>query len=201
MEISTIQSKIYEIRGVKVMLDFDLAAMYQVETKKLKQSVRRNINRFPGDFMFEITREEYNLLRSQIVTLKDESDAGRGKHAKYLPFAFTEGGVAMLSGLLNSEIAVMVNINIMRAFVAIRNYLIQHVSTSEEIKALKERVNALEDTSEENLKAINDLSEDTERNLDDIYIALSELANKQKAINEATNKPRRPVGYIQPEDT
>jgi hypothetical protein len=144
MELSTIQSKIYEIRGVKVMLDVDLAEMYQVETRVLKQAVRRNINRFPIDFMFEITREEYILLRSQIVILKDESDDGRGKHAKYLPFAFTEGGVAMLSGLLNSDIAIMVNINIMRAFIAVRNYLIQHASASEEIKALKEGVNALE---------------------------------------------------------
>jgi len=99
MDLQPIQNKIYEIRGFKVMLDFDLAGMYGTETKVLKQSVRRNIERFPDDFMFELTRDEYNSLRSQFVTL----DVGRGKYSKYLPFAFTEQGVAMLSTVLNSS--------------------------------------------------------------------------------------------------
>jgi hypothetical protein len=92
MQLQEIQSKIYEIRGQKVMLDFDLAELYETETKVLKQAVRRNINRFPSDFMFELTKEEYHSLRSQNVTLEN---SGRGKYSKYLPFAFTEQGVAM----------------------------------------------------------------------------------------------------------
>ncbi|RGD16016.1 ORF6N domain-containing protein, partial [Parabacteroides sp. AM25-14] len=117
MELQTIQNKIHEIRGQKVMLDFDLAEMYGIETRVLKQAVRRNPKRFEGnDFMFELTKEE--LSRSQFVTL----NKGRGNNFKYMPFAFTELGVAMLSSVLNSDIAIEINRNIMRAFVAIRNY-------------------------------------------------------------------------------
>ena len=106
-----IESKIYVIRGQKVMLDVDLAEMYGVETRALKQAVRRNIERFPEDFMFEVTKEESDtLLRSQFVTLK------RGEHIKYLPFAFTEHGVLMLSSVLRSEQSVQVNIQIMRVY-------------------------------------------------------------------------------------
>jgi len=93
MELEVIQNKIFEIRGCKVMLDFDLVLLYSVETKVLKQAVRRNVNRFPEDFMFELSKTEYDSLRSQIATLKN----GRGQHSKYLPFAFTEQGIAMLS--------------------------------------------------------------------------------------------------------
>ena len=179
MELSVIQSKIYEVRGVKVMLDYDLAEMYGVQTKELKQSVRRNINRFPDDFMFELTNDEYNCLkmslRSQFVTSNENNKRGG---IRYAPYAFTEQGVAMLSGLLNSEIAISVNINIMRAFVAVRNYLLQQSETSKEIEEL--------------WKAINDLSEDNQKEFDDIYFALSELAAKQKSLN----KPRNPIGFI-----
>ena len=98
MEMQTVQQRIYEIRGQKVMLDFDLALLYETETKKLKQAVRRNIERFPSDFMFELTKDEYTALRSQIVTLDNQ---GRGKYSKYNPFAFTEQGVAMLASVLN----------------------------------------------------------------------------------------------------
>ncbi|NDV96573.1 ORF6N domain-containing protein [Dysgonomonas sp. 521] len=191
MELSIIQSKIYEIRGYKVMLDFDLAEMYQVETKRLNESVKRNIKRFPSDFMFELTKQEWDNLKSQIAT---SSWGGTRK----LPKAFTEQGVAMLSGLLNSDIAIEVNINIMRAFVAVRNYLIQHAETSREISALWQQIKKLEEQSEENLRAINDLSEENQNAFDDIYIALAELAKKQKAITES--KPRKPVGYIKPEN-
>jgi len=103
--IELIASKIYFIRNMKVMLDRDLAELYEVETKALKQAVRRNIDRFPADFMFELTKDEYQSLRSQIVTLK------RGQHSKYAPFAFTEHGVLMLSSVLNSERAIQVNIH------------------------------------------------------------------------------------------
>jgi hypothetical protein len=99
MELQLIQKKIYEIKGQKVMLDFDLAELYEAETKVLKQAVRRNMDLFPEDFMFILTREEYNSLRSQFVTL----ESGRGKYSKYLPFAFTGQGVAMLSSVLKKQ--------------------------------------------------------------------------------------------------
>jgi hypothetical protein len=134
MELMVVQNKVYTLRGYKIMLDFDLAELYEIETKALKQAVRRNIERFPDDFMFELTREEHLSLRSQTVTL----EKGKGRHTKYLPFAFTEQGVAMLSSVLNSYKAIQVNITIMRAFVSIR----QHYLESRELKA---RLDKLED--------------------------------------------------------
>jgi hypothetical protein len=113
----SIESVIFLMRGQKVMLDSDLAALYEVETRDLKRAVNRNLDRFPSDFMFQLTRQEYQSLRCQFGTLK------RGGHAKYLPYAFTQEGVAMLSGLLRSPRAVQVNIAIMRAFVRLRETL------------------------------------------------------------------------------
>jgi len=136
MELQTIQNKIYEIRGQKVMLDFDIAELYDVETRVLKQAVRRNIDRFPQDFMFEITREEYNSLRSQFVTL---NKVGRGQHSKYNPFAFTQEGIAMLSSVLRSKKAIEVNIAIMRAFVFIRQYALTHKDLTDKLKELEEK--------------------------------------------------------------
>lgn len=185
MELSTIQSRIYEIRNTKVMLDFDLAQMYGIETRVLKQAVRRNLKRFEGeDFMFELTKEEFST--SQFVTLKK----GRGSNFKYAPFAFTELGVAMLSSVLNSDIAIEINRAIMRAFVAIRQGLPQ-VSNNKELEELKNRMKELEGISEETMAAINDLSEDTRKELDDIYLALSQLAAKQKQ----PTKSHFPIGY------
>lgn len=132
MELQLIQQKIHEIRGQKVMLDFDLAKMYGTETKVFKQAVKRNINRFPPDFMFELTRTEFESLRSQIVT------SNRGG-TRYLPFAFTEQGVAMLSSVLNSERAIEVNIGIMRAFVAIRRYALTYTELSQRLTELEIR--------------------------------------------------------------
>lgn len=186
MEIAVIQNKIYEIRGQKVMLDFDLAEMYGVDTAQLKRSVKRNIERFEGDdFMFEVTREE--LSRCQIGTL----NKGRGSNIKYLPFAFTELGVAMLSSVLRSTTAIQVNRGIMRAFVAVRQYLLSANNPTQEIEDLKQRVKELEESSEDTLSAINDLSEDTRRELDDIYLALTELAEKKKKQPE-----RNKIGYV-----
>ena len=183
MEIAIIQSKIYEVRGTKVMLDKDLAELYQVEVRVLNQSVKRNIKRFPPDFMFQLTKEEWEKLKSQFVT---SSWGGVRK----LPYAFSEQGLAMLSGVLNSDIAINVNISIMRAFVAIRQGLPQ-VSNSKELEELKARMKELEEISEETMAAISDLSEDTRKELDDIYMALSQLAAKQKKIS----KPQNPIGY------
>ena len=185
MELTTIQNRIYEIRGTKVMLDFDLAQMYGIETRVLKQAVRRNLKRFEGDdFMFELTKEE--LSTSQFVTLKK----GRGSNFKYAPFAFTELGVAMLSSVLNSDIAIEINRAIMRVFVAIRQGLPQ-VSNNKELEELKKRMKELEEISEETMAAISDLSEDTRKELDDIYLALSQLAAKQKQFTKFYS----PIGY------
>lgn len=129
--VERISSKIYLIRSEKVLLDFDLAELYGVETKQLKRAVRRNIDRFPLDFMFPLTKDEYNSLRSQIGTLK------RGEHSKYLPYAFTEQGVAMLSSILNSERAIKVNIAIMRAFVKMRKILESNESLAKKLKQLE----------------------------------------------------------------
>ena len=166
MEIAVIQNKIYEIRGQRVMLDFDLAPLYQVQTKVLKQAVRRNIERFPADFMFEITIDEYNSLkdslRSQIVT----SNKGG---TRYMPFAFTQEGVASLSGVLRSPVAVNVYIEIMRAFVAMRNYLTNQHVISVELSEIRSKLSLLERADEDNAKVINDLSEDMRKELDNIY--------------------------------
>jgi phage regulator Rha-like protein len=122
------------VRGNKVILDADLAELYGVETRVLKQAVRRNKKRFPADFMFELTKEENQSLRSQNVILE------RGKHSKYLPFAFTEQGVAMLSSVLNSERAIEVNIEIMRAFVRVREMLGAHRELATKLKELENRI-------------------------------------------------------------
>ena len=147
--IRSIQNRIYEVRGERVMLDRDLAALYETETKSLKRAVNRNINRFPGDFMFQLTKEEFESLRYQIGTLEKNSplrlqnetlETGRGKYSKYLPYAFTEQGIAMLSGVLNSNIAINMNIAIMRAFVEIRKALLQQTSLKEQLKEIKEKL-------------------------------------------------------------
>ena len=126
-----IASKIYIIRRLKVMLDRDLAELYGIETKQLKRAVKRNIDRFPPDFMFELTLEEYEVLRCQTGTLK------RGVHSKYLPFAFSEQGVAMLSSVLNSKRAIQVNIQIMRVFTKFRQILLSNKDLRRELEELK----------------------------------------------------------------
>ena len=189
MELQVIQNKIYEIRGQKVMLDCDLAELYGSETKRLKEAVRRNLKRFPCDFMFELTKEEFESLRSQIA-----SSNKRGG-TRYMPFAFTEQGVAMLSSVLNSEAAIEINISIMRAFVTVRQYLSSVNNTTKEIEELKQRMKMLEEGNEDTIAAVNDLSEDTRKELDDIYLALSQLADKQKQINQ--QRERKPIGFIQ----
>lgn len=185
-QLQVIQNKIYEIRGQRVMLDFDLAELYGTETKRLKEAVRRNIKRFPIDFMFELTKEELYSLRTQFAT------SNKRGGTRYMPFAFTEQGVAMLSSVLNNETAIEININIMRAFVTVRQYLTSANGTIKEIEELKQRMKALEQGNEDTLSAINDLSEDTRRELDDIYLALSQLADKQKQAPA----DRRPIGFM-----
>jgi phage regulator Rha-like protein len=146
--VQAIQNRIYEIRGERVMLDRDLAALYETETKALNLAVKRNIKRFPPDFMFQLTKEEWESLRFQIETLEkqqhplrlqNETSKGRGG-TRYLPYAFTEQGVAMLSGILNSDRAINMNIAIMRAFVEIRRALIQQGDVKEQLKLIKEKL-------------------------------------------------------------
>jgi hypothetical protein len=133
-----IEKSIFLIRGHKVMLDADLAELYQVSTKVLNQAVKRNKDRFPADFMFQLTDEEFTALRSRIVTL----DGGRGRHRKYLPHAFTEQGVAMLSSVLRSKRAVSVNIEIMRAFVRLREILATHRDLANKLETLERKYDA-----------------------------------------------------------
>ena len=147
--IQSIQNRIYEIRGERVMLDRDLATLYEVETKQLNQAVKRNLKRFPSDFMFQLTSEEFEILKSQIESLENSNPlrsqfvtlkTGRGLHAKYLPYVFTEQGVAMLSGVINSDRAIEMNIAIMRAFVAIKKILLQQSDIRLQLKEIKERI-------------------------------------------------------------
>jgi phage regulator Rha-like protein len=130
-----IEKRIYLVRNQKVMIDRDLAVLYGVETRVLNQAVKRNIKRFPSDFMFQLTKEEFSALRSQIVTF----EKGKGRYPKYLPYMFTEQGIAMLSTVLNSEKAIQVNIEIMRAFVRLRKMLSSNASLARKVKALEKK--------------------------------------------------------------
>ncbi len=146
--IRSIQNRIYEIRGERVMLDRDLAALYETETKSINLAVKRNSKRFPKDFMFQLTKNEFEALRFQIETsekndhplrLQIETSKGRGG-TRYLPYAFTEQGVAMLSGILNSDKAINMNIAIMRAFVEVRKIFLKSSDLKEQLKEIKERL-------------------------------------------------------------
>ena len=162
--LEIITNKIHIIRNQKVMLDYDLATLYEVETKRLKEAVKRNIERFPEDFMFELTENELKSLRSQFASL----DNRRGKHTKYLPFAFTEQGVAMLSGVLKSEKAIKINIAIMRTFVILRNSLL-------------------------NLEEITSKVNEIENQFPEIYKILNYLMNKEDLKTEQEDRPK--IGY------
>lgn len=184
-QLQIIQSKIYEVRGQKVMLDFDLAEMYGIETRVLKQAVRRNLKRFEGeDFMFELTKEE--LSRSQFVIL----NKGRGGNFKYMPFAFTELGVSMLSSVLNSDTAIEINRKIMRAFVAVRQLLF--APPANKVQELQNEIKELKEYVEEVFADYNDINEDTRVQLDLINQTLAEL----QAQNKIANKPRNPIGFL-----
>ncbi len=166
-----IADKIHLIRGQKVMLDFDLSELYLVETKQLKRQVRRNIERFPEDFMFELNKEEYDSLRSQFGTLK------RGEHSKYLPMAFTEQGVAMLSSVLSSKMAIEVNIQIIRVFSKIREMLLTH----------KDILLKLEQVEKELLKQDGKMKK-YEEDIQVIFKALKQLINPPQ-------QPRERIGF------
>ena len=166
MELQNIESKIFEIRGQKVLLDFDLAQMYEVETRTLKQAVRRNIDRFPADFMFVISEDEINNMVSQNV-IPSKSNFGGA-----LPFAFTEQGVAMLSSVLKSKKALQINIAIMRAFVFMRQYALTHKDLTEKLKEIETKY---------------------DQQFSDIYEAIGYLMKKDQ--DELEYSKREKIGY------
>lgn len=190
-EIQTIQSKIYEIRGQRVMLDRDLAELYQVTTGNLNKAVKRNIRRFPPDFMFQLTKDEFNRLKSDLIFQNGTSNWGG---TRKLPYAFTEQGLAMLSGILTSDIAIDVNISIMRAFVAIRRMVasLPKPEVNADVAQLRKDFEELKLDIEDILHDQNDINESTRLQLDAISTALAELQSK-----ESRQKPRRRIGFIQ----
>lgn len=183
MDLHIIQNKIHTIRNQRVMLDFDLAELYGVETKRLKEAVRRNISRFPNDFMFELDGHEWKILRTQFAT----SNWGG---VRYAPFAFTEQGVAMLASVLKSETAIQVNIGIIRTFVAIRQSLSS--KPLEGVAELQSELKELKAYIEEVFTDYNDINEDTRVQIELINQSLAELHNDQKIIS----KPRKKIGFI-----
>jgi TolA-binding protein len=188
-DLQLIQTKIYEVRGSKVMLDFDLAEMYQVETRVLNQAVRRNIDRFPEDFMLQLTQTEWKNMSSQFVMTY------RSKRPKSsAPLAFTEHGVVMLSSILRSEIAIKASILIVRAFVAIRQFVLK--PPTDRVAELEKQMRELKEYIEEVFIDYNDINEDTRMQLELINQSLAEL-QMQKQIAE---KPRRRIGYISWDD-
>ena len=193
-EIQTIQSKIYEIRGQRVMLDRDLAELYQVTTGNLNKAVKRNIRRFPPDFMFQLTKDEFNRLKSDLIF---QNGTSNWSGTRKLPYAFTEQGLAMLSGVLTSDIAIDVNISIMRAFVAIRRMAttLPKPEVNADVAQLRKDFEELKLDIEDILRDQNDINESTRTQLDAISTALAELQSK-----EPRQKSRRKIGFIQEED-
>ena len=177
MELQVIQNKIYEVRGHKVMFDFDLAELYEVPTKVLNQAVKRNIQRFPADFMFRLTIGEWDFMRSQIATASGNDDSLQShnvtaslkkRNISATPYAFTEQGLAMLSGILNSNKAIGVNISIMRAFVLIRQYALTYKDLTDRLKEI-------------------------EGKFSDVYDAINYLLEKDKQQIELTERKR--IGF------
>lgn len=187
MELQLIQNKIYEIRGHRVMLDFDLASLYQVETKRLNEQVKRNINRFPEDFMFKLTLEEWETMWSQFATtLKNEAftwsqnatTPQQSRRKDNTPFAFTEHGVTMLASVLRSETAVKMSIAVVRAFVALKQFTNQYKELMQQIQHIKNKMG------------------EHDSQFNSIYEAIENLLD-QKA-EQKTWKEREPIGFIKP---
>jgi hypothetical protein len=188
MELQIIQNKIYELRGQRVMFDFDLAVLYGTETKRLKEAVRRNMERFEGnDFMFQLTKDEIEILsRTQFATLNKT----RGYNIKYPPFAFTELGVSMLSSVLNSKTAIEINRGIMRIFVTIRQSLGINPNTG--LAELQTEMKQLKAYIEEVFTDYNDINEDTRLQIELINQSLAELHIDKKQ----NSKPKNKIGYL-----
>lgn len=191
VEVAQVQSMIHMVRGERVILDRDLAQLYGVETKNLKRQVKRNISRFPSDFMLELTRDEYNSLRCQNGTI----ESGRGEHSKYIPFAFTENGVAMLSSVLTSEVAVQINIQIMRAFTMMRQTISTIKDTAIRQDRLELEVEKLRNYVENILRDQNDTNEMVGAQMEAINESLAELAIKVDSMTQRKHDPMNAVGY------
>ena len=185
LETTAIESLIYEVRGQKVILDYQLAVLYGVETKNLKRAVKANINRFPSDFMFELTKEEFEVLRCRKFTSKSRGGT------RYLPYAFTQEGVAMLSGLLRSEVAIKANIHIMRAFVKMRTTLASVERLSMDIEDMRHQISELNHFMEGILKDQNDINEETMMQLQLINESLAEMRSDR--IDSITR--RKKIGF------
>ena len=231
-DIEIIKSRIYEVRGMRVMLDRDLAELYNVETKVLNQAVKRNIERFPEDFMFKLNKSEWVFLRSQIATLKDGASStdtedidivdtslrsqivtlnddedgmssqvvmtnGRGQHSKYLPYAFTELGIAMLSSVLRSETAIQVNINIMRAFVAIRQAIGAWQGVNLKVEQLSHKVDQLNNYVEEILHDQNDINQQQDETNAEIALQIEAINDALDQLREKPSTPRKRIGFKQ----
>ena len=189
-----IKNKIYTIRGVQVMLDEDLAKLYQVETKVFNQAVKRNIARFPKHFRFQLTKEEYEyVLRSQIVTLKENLNKDmRGKHRKYLPYVFTEQGVSMLSAVLKSDIAIEVSIKIIDAFVNMRKFLLSNASIFQRLDNIEHKLLKHDENFDKVFKAIEDKSIKPKQGI--FYDG--EIFDAYKFINELIKSAKRSIILI-----
>lgn len=180
--IESISLSIARLRGQRVILDSDLAALYGVETKRFNEQVKRNLARFPVDFMFQLTTDEFDSLRSQIATLKP----GRGQHRKYLPYAFTEHGALMASTVLNSARAVDVSIYVVRAFVRLRDAAVQHKDLAERLSSLEEKTDALATQHDT-------FSRNTRIQLRQVFDTLRDLVTPPDI-------PRQPIGFVAPQD-
>ena len=181
LEKMRIEALIYEVRGQRVIFDYQLAALYGVETKNLKRTVKANISRFPSDFMFELTKEEFEVLRCRNFTSKNRGGT------RYMPYAFTQEGVAMLSGLLRSEVAVKANIYIMRAFVRMRSALASVDKLSMDIVEMRHQISELNHYMEDVLRDQNDINEETMMQLQLINESLAEM-QAEKIISKTDTK-------------
>ena len=213
-EVEVIRHRIYEVRGLRVMLDRDLAELYGVETRALNQAVKRNIDRFPDDFLFRLNKNEWTFLKSQIVisntdaTTADNKDvATNGDSLKSqfvisnrggdraLPYAFTELGIAMLSSVLRSETAIQVNINIMRAFVAIRHAVSAWQGVNLKVEQLSHKVDQLNNYVEEILHDQNDINQQQDETNNEIAIQIEAINDALDQLREKPSTPRKRIGY------
>ena len=193
----TIKAHIYNIRGRMVMIDSDLSDLYGMETKSLKRSVRMNIERFPADFMFELTKEEYDSLRCKNCTLK----SGRGQHSKYLPYAFTQEGVAMLSSVLRTPIAIQVNINIMRTFFQMRQAILAVSNAQLQIEQIRSEIRQLRIDMDETLRVQNDINEMLSKEQDDMVVQIENINDaiaqlQAETVLKKLSDQENPIGFV-----
>ena len=213
-EVEVIKHRIYEVRSLRVMLDRDLAELYGVETRALNQAVKRNIDRFPDDFLFRLNKNEWTFLKSQIVISNNDATTADNKDVatngdslksqfvisnrggdRALPYAFTELGIAMLSSVLRSETAIQVNINIMRAFVAIRHAVSAWQGVNLKVEQLSHKVDQLNNYVEEILHDQNDINQQQDETNNEIAIQIEAINDALDQLREKPTTPRKRIGY------